>query len=347
MATSTAVVVTLTAVSGAVAAVSVPNAEPQSPVAKSAPLEDSLFSPTPRRRPALIPAVAVTIRRAHPAPTIRLLPSEDGISRVALTAYRRAAQLANADTPSCGLPWQLVAAIGYIESDDGQIGGDSVSPAGDVTFPIEGLALDGTNGVARITDGRGHVVRAEGPLQFVPSTWAAWRLDANGDGRADPQNIFDASAGAARYLCSGGLDLSSVSGQAPAITSYNDSPIYVKNVENVERAYLAGRSAATVTLIPMATCPKPVPGSKVKAASARAPKAVPPGCPAAAVKKASKHKKATPVRVTVTHTVVVPAATPKPVAKPVVKPVPTPTPTPTTPAPSATPTPLPSSTATP
>src|SRR5437764_60980 len=68
---------------------------------------------------------------------------------------------------------------------------------------VIGIALNG-NGTALIRDtdgGRldGDTVydRAVGPMQFIPSTWAGWSVDANGDGRADPFNIFDAAAAAA------------------------------------------------------------------------------------------------------------------------------------------------------
>ena len=31
-------------------------------------------------------------------------------------------------------------------------------------------------------------------MQFIPSTWAGWGVDGNGDGIADPFNIYDAAA---------------------------------------------------------------------------------------------------------------------------------------------------------
>ena len=49
--------------------------------------------------------------------------------------------------------------------------------------------------------------RAMGPMQFLPGTWARYASDGDGDGKADPQNLFDATLAAARYLCSGGLNL--------------------------------------------------------------------------------------------------------------------------------------------
>ena len=44
-------------------------------------------------------------------------------------------------------------------------------------------------------------------MQFIPSTWALYGADGNGDGVADPFNIFDAAAAAAHYLCRAGGNL--------------------------------------------------------------------------------------------------------------------------------------------
>lgn len=41
---------------------------------------------------------------------------------------------------------------------------------------------------------------AVGPMQFLPSTWRAYGVDANGDGRAEITNVVDAIHSAARYL---------------------------------------------------------------------------------------------------------------------------------------------------
>lgn len=41
---------------------------------------------------------------------------------------------------------------------------------------------------------------ASGPFQFIPGTWAAFGVDANGDGNTDVQDLKDASYAAAKYL---------------------------------------------------------------------------------------------------------------------------------------------------
>lgn len=123
-----------------------------------------------------------------------------------LAAYRRAEQAVGASDPRCGLRWQLLAAIGKVES--GQARGGQVDAAGTTLRPILGPVLDG-NGFANISDtdggaydGDARYDRAVGPMQFIPSTWAAWGQDGNGDGKRDPGNVYDAALAAGRYLCS-------------------------------------------------------------------------------------------------------------------------------------------------
>ena len=66
--------------------------------------------------------------------------------------------------------------------------------------------------------------RAVGPMQFIPSSWATFGLDGDGDGKADPFDIDDAAASAAKYLCrAGGGDLSNEASQRNAVYSYNRS----------------------------------------------------------------------------------------------------------------------------
>ena len=40
-----------------------------------------------------------------------------------------------------------------------------------------------------------------GPLQFIPDTWRELGRDGNGDGVADPDNLYDAALTAAAHLC--------------------------------------------------------------------------------------------------------------------------------------------------
>jgi murein DD-endopeptidase MepM/ murein hydrolase activator NlpD len=102
-----------------------------------------------------------------------------------------------------GIPWQVLAAINEVETDYGR--DLSVSSAG-----------------------------AEGWMQFLPSTWTQYGVDANGDGFKDPYNPADAIFAAARYLRAAGGDTN----VRAAVYSYNHSQAYVDTV--MLRAQLLG-----------------------------------------------------------------------------------------------------------
>lgn len=159
---------------------------------------------------------------------------EAGIPATVLDAYKKAAARLNEDKPGCHLPWELLAAIGKVES--GHARGGRVTADGDTVGRILGPRLDG-NGFARIsdTDGGAHdgdtaYDRAVGPMQFIPSTWAWAGRDGNGDGEKDPNNVYDAALAAAHYLCRFGWDLSDRADLRRAILSYNHSEDYLRTV---------------------------------------------------------------------------------------------------------------------
>jgi Transglycosylase SLT domain len=101
------------------------------------------------------------------------------------------------------IPWQVLAAINEVETDYGR--DLSVSSAG-----------------------------AEGWMQFLPSSWAQYGVDANGAGYADPYNPADAIFAAARYLTAAG----GAQNIRTAIYAYNHSQAYVEAV--MLRAQLLG-----------------------------------------------------------------------------------------------------------
>jgi murein DD-endopeptidase MepM/ murein hydrolase activator NlpD/outer membrane biosynthesis protein TonB len=94
-----------------------------------------------------------------------------------------------------GIPWEVLAAINEIETDYGRNAG--VSSAG-----------------------------AVGWMQFLPSTWKRYGVDANRDGVADPSNPVDAVFAAARYLRAAGADRD----LTRAVFAYNHSDAYVHSV---------------------------------------------------------------------------------------------------------------------
>jgi membrane-bound lytic murein transglycosylase B len=177
--------------------------------------------------------------------------SASGIPAVALAAYQRAATVIDAADRNCHMPWQLVAAIGRVESDHGRANGNVLTDKGMAEPGIYGPALDGRHGtsVIRDTDAGQYdqdakYDRAVGPMQFIPSTWAIVGVDADNDGQRNPQDIYDAALASAVYLCSGPDDLSTTSGQRSAVFRYNHSQRYVDLVLAIEKAYVSGDYSA-------------------------------------------------------------------------------------------------------
>jgi hypothetical protein len=105
-----------------------------------------------------------------------------------------------------GLSWTVLAAIGQIESADGQNMGPSTAGA-------------------------------LGPMQFLPSTWAFWGIDGFGDtGAPDIMNPFDAVPSAARLLCVDGAT-NGGAGLRQAIFDYNHANWYVNEVLTLAAEY--------------------------------------------------------------------------------------------------------------
>jgi murein DD-endopeptidase MepM/ murein hydrolase activator NlpD len=101
-----------------------------------------------------------------------------------------------------GIPWQVLAAINKVESNFGRNMGPSSAGA-------------------------------IGWMQFMPSTWERWGMDADGDAVADPWNPHDAIFAAARYLAAAGgrTDISR------GIFAYNHAQWYVDEILGLARLY--------------------------------------------------------------------------------------------------------------
>jgi Transglycosylase SLT domain len=107
-----------------------------------------------------------------------------------------------------GLSWTILAAIGEIESDDGQNMGPSSAGA-------------------------------LGPMQFLPSTWQQWGIDAFGQtGPPDIMDPYDAVPSAARMLCADGAAAGGTSLDS-AIFDYNHAEWYVRDVLALAAQYAA------------------------------------------------------------------------------------------------------------
>jgi membrane-bound lytic murein transglycosylase B len=193
-------------------------------------------APTPFR-------FAAATLSAPPPPIIVSAPGTLKIPAIALSAYRNAERMMASAYPGCGVSWNLLAGIGRIESLHAY--GGATDPQGTPLQPILGPVLDGTLAgneviVQAVQAGRVTYARAMGPMQFLPGTWARYASDGNGDGKADIQNLYDASLGAARYLCSGNLNLRDRSQVLTAILRYNNSMAYAQNVLGWAAAYATG-----------------------------------------------------------------------------------------------------------
>ncbi|WP_040690297.1 lytic murein transglycosylase [Nocardia vinacea] len=195
----------------------------------------------PTSEPAAIPADPPLGR--HP---VAAVAGSSTIPEIAAAAYMNAERILAIERPTCELPWSLLAAIGRIES--GHAFGGTMDTAGDPLTPIYGPALDGNlAGNAVIVDSDGGALdgltgydRAIGPMQFIPQTWQQYAADGNGDGIADPQNLYDATLAAGRYLCEGGLNMRDSDQLTRAILRYNNSMAYAVNVMAWEATYRTG-----------------------------------------------------------------------------------------------------------
>ncbi|MGH7746886.1 MAG: CHAP domain-containing protein [Candidatus Dormibacteria bacterium] len=114
-------------------------------------------------------------------------------------------QLYQAAARTCpGLPWTVLAAIGTVESGNGRT--SATSSAG-----------------------------AQGPMQFLPATFAAYAVPTHGDRAPDINDPGDAIYAAAKLLCAdGGGDPATL---ADAVRQYDHDDWYVRRVLELATTY--------------------------------------------------------------------------------------------------------------
>lgn len=142
-----------------------------------------------------------------------------------------------------GLPWQILAAIGWVESRHAGRRADPTT--GQVSPPIIGPAIDGREGFATIPDasspdGWAHAL---GPMQFLSTTFVRWGViapDRPPGTVPDPQNAWDAIYSAAAYLCA---DQETIDDLDAAIHRYNRSDAYVRDVRAKAEEYGLGQGS--------------------------------------------------------------------------------------------------------
>jgi membrane-bound lytic murein transglycosylase B len=213
--------------------------------------------PVPRTTPVPKPSTApVSEARGHDAEYgsvsslvdsewIEQIAERTGIPSRALAAYAGASMQLAGESPTCGIGWNTLAGIGFVESEHGTIHGSQIDDDGVARPGIVGIPLTGetTLQIRDTDDGEldGDPVwdRAVGPMQFIPSTWSEWGSDGDGDGIRDPQNIDDSALAAARYLCFAGGDLTQPANWIAAIHAYNPSVEYNNRVADAASHYAA------------------------------------------------------------------------------------------------------------
>jgi len=205
------------------------------------------------------------------------IPGTD-IPRMVLDAYQRAALKEQA--LGCRIGWWGLAGIGKVESNHGRAQQARLSPTGELDPPILGVPLTGQDGTQLVPASSGAGVdRAEGPMQFIASTWAKWGRNGRGDlSPPDVNNVYDAALGAAAYLCAASTDLLTDDGLKTAYFSYNHSTDYVTEVLTYARAYQAADVAGDVPPLspaPLYALAPPTTAGPGAVAPAAAPAAAP------------------------------------------------------------------------
>lgn len=177
----------------------------------------------------------------------------------ALVAYHRAATVINASSKTCRLPWQLLAAVGQVESDHGRRTPPAATPLADTD--------------AGLYDGSAKHDLPIGPLQLTPQVWAKVAVDADGDGERDATDLDDAALGLAVLLCSSGASLDTADGQRLALGAHNTNRSYVDAVlslaaDYAEAATVSARMTPPVLVGPAAPPRPATPAAKKKAKTA-------------------------------------------------------------------------------
>jgi murein DD-endopeptidase MepM/ murein hydrolase activator NlpD len=163
----------------------------------------------------VVAALALLAGTAH-ADTFAVVPTSESLSTPPAVplqlSYPQLLGLWQQAGAAYGVPWRVLAAINKVESNFGRNMGPSSAGA-------------------------------IGWMQFMPSTWLEWGVDANGDGVADPWNPTDAIFSAARYLAAAGAP----SDLYRAVYAYNHADWYVQEVLGLADLY-GGDTAVAFSL---------------------------------------------------------------------------------------------------
>jgi Transglycosylase SLT domain len=145
--------------------------------------------------PLILMGALLALSGDQPSPSERAL---EEIPSEFIELYQSAAETCE------GLDWTILAAIHKVETGFGR--GRATSSAG-----------------------------AQGPMQFMPSTFRTYGADGGGDGDANINDLEDAIFSAANLLCANGAG--DPARLATAIWNYNHSQTYVNEVLTLAAAY--------------------------------------------------------------------------------------------------------------
>ena len=171
--------------------------------------------------------------------------AQPGVAKAAATSIPATyLRLYQATGTTYGLPWNLLAAIGKIESDHGRdpgqgirSGANSAGAAGPMQIGIGGKATNNWGGT---------------PRHPANQKTGGVGVDGDGDGWADVYDPADAIPAAARYLLAHGAPAN----LDKAVFAYNPAGWYVRNVLNQAARYAAGNfQPVPDTAANLAGCP--------------------------------------------------------------------------------------------
>lgn len=187
------------------------------------------IDPVPFMRDHGAPLNGLAAGPTQPGVGAELMVSEGGIGFALPQPETRRASLTNPATPipddiqahyqaaaqRYGIPWTLLAGVGMAETNHGRL--TATSSAG-----------------------------AQGLMQFMPATFAAYGVDGDQDGRADITNPVDSIFSAANYLVASGVTRGA-DGVKNALYAYNHADWYVGDVLHYAHAYGGGDVLGTTT----------------------------------------------------------------------------------------------------
>ena len=177
------------------------------------------------------------------AALVSTLQRDHGVPERAAAAYLAAAQAA-----ACPIDYRILTAIGAVESGHGTSGGTHLDASG--------VEVDASGRPRPAVSSQG----AQGPMQFMPATWARYQVDGNGDGVADVNNVDDAAAAAAKLLCADGVARDATN----AVGAYNGGADWQSYAESRDYVAQVGERVAAMPAVDTASSSENAPSPSDK-----------------------------------------------------------------------------------